>query len=140
VNTIDRQRAWLETTAREHWPPLAIMSAPITLAVAVWVSESWLFALVLSVPITAAAVGFALRPRRVWVVWLGSVVIQWIAMGAFGRYGDPEPEETTASLMLEALIWMALGVALPLWLGRVSRGGVPEWLKDDDPMPGGKSP
>jgi hypothetical protein len=121
MSVADKPRSWLETTVREHWRPLAILAAPITLAVAVWVSESWLFALVLSVPVVAGAVGWTLRPRHVWVIWLGSVVIQWIAMGLFGRYGNAEPEETTASLMLEALIWMALGVALPLWLGRLVR-------------------
>jgi len=71
-------------------------------------------------PVAALVIGFRLRPRHVWLVWLGAVVIQWVAMGVFGKYIDPEGE-TVQSLILEAFAWMAMGVLLPVWLGRTVR-------------------
>jgi hypothetical protein len=116
-----RQRItlWLRELFLEHWLPLLVMVAPIVLAVGVWTSESWWFSLVVVVPIAAAIVGYVLRPRHVWLMWAGAVGTQWIAMGIFNRYATAGPDETAASLATEALIWMAIGVALPLWLGRI---------------------
>lgn len=71
-------------------------------------------------PVAAFVIGFVLRPRHVWLVWLGAVVIQWVGMGVLGKYVDPE-DETVFSLILEAFAWMAIGVLLPVWLGRTVR-------------------
>jgi hypothetical protein len=126
-----RTTAWLRELFREHWLPLLVMIAPIVLAVGVWTSESWWFALIIAVPVTAALVGYMLRPRHVWLMWAGAVVTQWIAMGIFDRYASAGPDETATSLVIEALIWMAIGVALPLWLGRIVGSAV------DGPVRGG---
>ena len=83
--------------------------------------EIGLFFVVL--PLAAFAIGFVLRPRHVWLIWLGAVVIQWIAMGVLGVYADPE-DETVPSLLIEAFPWMAMGVLLPVWLGRVVRNNI----------------
>jgi hypothetical protein len=79
----------------------------------------------LILPVVAIVVGAILQPRHVWLVWLGAVGIQWIAMGVLGKYTDPG-DETVLSLILEAFVWMALGVLLPVWLGRLAR----TWLDD----------
>jgi hypothetical protein len=132
-----RLTLWLRELFREHWLPLLIMVAPIVLAVGVWTSESWWFALIAVVPISAAIVGYVLRPRHVWLMWAGTVVVQWIAMGIFDRYANAGPDETAASLMAEALIWMALGVALPLWLGRLVSTHVARPLRGGNHTPRG---
>lgn len=110
-----RIKHWSANAAREHWRALAFLVLPI--GIAVWSTgiESALPLLV--VPIAAFAVGYLLRPRHLWLVWLGAVVIQWIAMGVLGKYANPEGE-TVGSLILEAFPWMAMGVLLPTFLGR----------------------
>ena len=117
--TSESPRSWLRTVVSEHWLPLLILIAPINVAVGVWTSQR-LFLFVLVVPIVAFAIGLTLRPRHVWAVWLGSVVIVWVSMGLWGRYNDPG-DESALSLILEAIIEMLIGVALPLWLGKVVR-------------------
>lgn len=119
-----RLAAWLKVPAREHWLSLLILTVPIFSAVWSTGQESTLLLLVL--PVVALAVGYLLRPRHVWLVWLGSVVIQWVAMGVFGKYGEPGSDETTMSLILEAFAWMALGVLFPVWFGRLVRAGIEE--------------
>jgi hypothetical protein len=84
----------------------------------------------LILPAVALVVGFVLRPRHVWLVWLGAVVIQWIAMGVLGKYVDPE-DETILSLILEAFGWMAIGVLLPTWLGRLVRAAIEDGRHPD---------
>jgi hypothetical protein len=111
--------SWLRTVASERWLPLLILVLPINIAVGVWVLDWPWFALVLVVPIVAAALGWIAQPRHIWEVWIGAIVILWITMGVWGRYNNPGPDETVTSLVLEAIIWMALGVALPLWGGRL---------------------
>jgi hypothetical protein len=113
-----RLKRWLKTAFEQHWRVLALLIVPIGLVV--WASEWEDLPFVLILPVAAFVVGFALRPRHVWVVWLGAVVIQWIAMGVFGKYSDPEGE-TVGSLILEAFAWMAMGVLVPMWLGRTLR-------------------
>lgn len=113
-----RLKQWLKTAFEEHRLALAALIVPIGLVV--WASEWEGLLFVLILPVSAFAVGFALRPRHVWVVWLGAVVIQWVAMGVLGNYNDPEGE-TVGSLILEAFAWMAMGVLVPVWLGRTIR-------------------
>jgi hypothetical protein len=119
MGAVEHWESWLRTAIREHWLPLLILIPAINVAVGVWPHQS-AFLFVLVVPVVAAIVGYVLRPRHVWLVWFGGVVIVWISMAAWGRFNDPE-DETVTSLMLEALIEVAVGVALPLWLGRLLR-------------------
>jgi hypothetical protein len=109
---------WFEVACRQHWLPLLLLVIPIGFVV--WSTELEIGVLLLALPVAAFVVGFALRPRHVWLVWLGAVVIQWIAMGVLGKYADPE-DESALSLVLEAFAWMAMGVLLPIWLGRTIR-------------------
>lgn len=116
--------AWVRTAARQHWLPLLILAVPIFWAV--WNSDADNALPMLPLPIAALAVGFFLRPRHVWLVWLGAVVIQWIAMLVLSKYGDPGPDETRMSITIEAVFWMAFGVLGPVWTGRFARGVVEE--------------
>lgn len=116
--------AWLKASAREHWLPLLIVAVPIFWVV--WNSDASNALPMLPLPIVALAVGYFLRPRHVWLVWLGAVVIQWVAMLVLGGYGDPGPNETRLSITIEAFGWMAFGVLLPVWLGRLGRIAVDE--------------
>jgi len=116
--TAHRLETWLRVAAREHWQPLLLLVAPI--AAVVWATRFEFALPLLILPGAAFTIGFVLRPRHVWIVWLGSVVIQWIAMGVLGKYADPE-DETVQSLIVEAFAWMAMGVLLPAWLGRTTR-------------------
>jgi hypothetical protein len=102
----------------EHWLPLLLLVAPIGFVV--WSTELESTPLLFVLPVAALLIGFWLSPRHVWLIWLGAVVIQWAAMGVFGKYIDPE-DETVQSLILEAFAWMAAGVLLPVWLGRTIR-------------------
>ena len=109
---------WLKTASQQHWLPLLLLVVPIGLVV--WGTELEFALFLLILPAAALAVGFVLRPRHGWFVWLGAVVIQWVAMGVLGKYADPE-DETVLSLILEAFAWMAIGVLFPVWLGRTIR-------------------
>lgn len=113
---------WIRQAAREHWLPLLILVAPIN-----WViyqaDKADNIGPMLPLPAVAFVVGLALRPRHVWLVWLGAVLIQWVTMAAWGAYATaamPGAEETPLSLTIEAFFWMAGGVLLPVWLGRLA--------------------
>ena len=112
---VNRCAAWFKGALGEHWLPLLLLMLPI--GVVVWGTELESTPFLLILPLAAFAIGLAFRPRHVWFVWLGAVVIQWIAMGVLGKYADPE-DETVMSLILEAFPWMAIGVFVPMWLGR----------------------
>ena len=109
---------WLKTAFEQHWRALVLLIPPIGLVV--WASEWEGLLFVLILPASAFAFRFVLRPRHVWFIWLCAVVIQWLAMAALGKYADPEGE-TPFSLTVEAFAWMAMGVLLPVWLGRTVR-------------------
>lgn len=113
-----RLRTWLKATIREQWQPLLLLVVPV--AAVVWATRFEFALPLLILPCAAFAVGFVLRPRHVWVVWLGAVVIQWIAMGVLGKYAHPEGE-TVPSLIVGAFPWMAMGVLIPIWPGRTAR-------------------
>lgn len=121
MSTSQRTITWLKTAAQQHWLPLLVLVVPIGFVV--WSTEVESTLLLMVLPVTAFVVGYKVKPRHVWIVWLGAVVIQWIAMGVFGKYTDPE-DETVLSLILEAFSWMAMGVLLPVWLGRTTRNVV----------------
>jgi hypothetical protein len=124
MSVADRQTPRFRNIIFDHWFTLAILIIPINIAVGVWVLDWPWFAFVLVVPFTAAVLGWVLRPRHIWFVWIGAILILWISMGIWGRYNDPGPDETVMSLIFEGVIWMALGVALPLWAGRTARAGI----------------
>ena len=114
----NRLRRWARTAWQQHWLPLLLLVAPIGLVV--WSTGLESTPLLFVLPVAAFVIGFLLRPRHVWLIWLGAVVIQWAAMCVFGKYADPE-DETVLSLIIEAFAWMAMGVLLPVWLGRTMR-------------------
>ena len=118
MNAFPSRKGWIKTAFREHWLPLVLLVVPIVLVV--WGTELESTPFLFILPVAAFVIGFVLRPRHVWLVWLGAVVIQWVAMGVLGKYVDPE-DETVLSLILEAFAWMAIGVLLPVWLGRTVR-------------------
>lgn len=109
---------WLKTAFEQHRFALALLIVPIGFVV--WATELEHAPFLVVLPVAAFVVGFVIRPRHVWFVWLGAVVIQWIAMGVLGKYADPE-DETVLSLIVEAFPWMAIGVFVPVWLGRTVR-------------------
>ena len=77
ANLLRRLVAWLVVAAREHWLALLILAVPINWVV--YQSDASNAVPMLPLPIVAFAVGFFLRPRHVWLLWLGSVVLEWIA-------------------------------------------------------------
>ena len=71
--------------------------------------------------------GYKYKPRKIWVTWLVSVVLLWLTYGisaALSIIPFQEGGETWWSFMLEAFIFMAGLVALPMWVARwfASRG------------------
>lgn len=88
----------------------------------------WLGAVVTSqiilsfVPV-AFAVGFLLRLRLLWPLWLWTLGVIWI-VNAVVAIADPESMresgETYVSFFFESLVVMAVLVLLPLWLGRLA--------------------
>lgn len=110
---------WLKQAAREHWLPLLVLFVPINWVV--YQSDADNVLPLLPLPIVAFVVGLVLRPRHVWLVWIGSVVMVWLVIGYMGKYNDPGPNETVASIMIESIIWMLLAVLVPAWFGRLIR-------------------
>jgi hypothetical protein len=119
-------------TERMQWKrdlalPLAVIAIPMVLSVVSW--GEWLM---LAFP-AAAAVGYLLQPARLWVVWLGAVVLMWFVYGGAVLVGleeqpatDPSQGETWWTFALESFIWMAILTLLPMWIGRLlgRRAGV----------------
>lgn len=122
-----RLAAWSTAAASEHWLPLLILVAPINWVV--WQSDADSVYPFLVLPAVAFVVGMVRRPRHVWLVWLGSVMLEWIVVGLWGKYDDPGSGETIGSIMLEAFGWMAMGVLLPVWYGRFTRAVLDEWRR-----------
>lgn len=113
----------LDTTnwQREIALPLLILIVPMIASV-IGPGEM----LTLTFPV-ALAVGFLLRPRQLWPIWLGSVVLLWVVYGLAvlfdlipGSGEDVEAGETWWSFALEAFVFMAMLVLLPLWIGRLA--------------------
>jgi len=77
--------------------------------------------LLLLVPV-ALVVGYLLRPRTIWPLWLWTVAVIWI-VNVFVAIADSrswsDSGETVASFVFESLVLMAVLVLLPLWLGRL---------------------
>ncbi len=109
---VDRIVGWV----RENAYALVALTAPWVLA---FVSGEWLL---LFVPV-ALAVGYLLRPRLLWPLWLWTLAVIW-AVNIVVAIVDPESwsdsGETVVSFLFESLILMAVLVLLPLWLGRLA--------------------
>jgi hypothetical protein len=73
------------------------------------------------IAVVALAVGLFLRPAHLWVVWIQSIIIWWIAGGVYSLVGDSSGngDETVLSFMIEAIPFTAMLILLPLFLGRV---------------------
>lgn len=130
MNALPRLSAWATRAARDHRLPLLLLVAPVFWVV--YRSDADNAGPLLVLPAAAFAVGALLRPRHVWLLWLGCVLLEWLAITVFGQWNDPGPGETAGSIALEAFGWMAIGVLLPAWLGRVFRTvGIDEWRHPD---------
>ncbi len=118
---------------RENWQrelgiPLAALAVLMVLSVVSY--GEWLL---LAFPV-ATAVGYLLQPARLWVVWLGSVVLMWVVYGSAVLVGledkpatDPAQGETWWTFALESFVFMAVLVLVPMWIGRLThRLGHPE--------------
>lgn len=77
-------------------------------------------AILLFVPV-ALAVGYLLQPRQLWPLWLWTLAVIWV-VNAVAAVVDPESwsesGETAVSFFFESLVFLAVLVLLPLWLGR----------------------
>ncbi|HUZ03498.1 MAG TPA: hypothetical protein VMU89_24395 [Thermomicrobiaceae bacterium] len=130
MTVLRRLSAWLKVAAREHWLSLLILAVPINWVV--YQSDTAENILpMLPLPLVAFAIGLTLRPRHVWLLWLGSVVIEWLVVGYMGKYSEPGGGETVRSIVIEAFPWMALGVLVPVWLGRFLGSGLREGRHSD---------
>jgi hypothetical protein len=71
--------------------------------------------------IVAFGVGLILRPKHLWIIWIEAVVLTWLAGGAYTLWGEDsgDGDETVFTFMFEAIIFMALLVLLPMFLGRL---------------------
>ncbi len=131
MSASQRVRTWVETAVQEHWLIVALLAVPIVLA-------TWMSAIVWLVPLAAFVVGAALQPRHVWVVWLGSVVVLWISLGVWEVFNESTADdgETIVSVFFESFIFMAGGVLLPTWIGRLFH-----WFGEpEDHRPPGNTP
>jgi hypothetical protein len=70
------------------------------------------------------AIGWVLHPVRLWPIWLGTILVLWVINGASALL-DAFPEETAGgeetiwSFAIESVLFMAVLVLLPLWIGRI---------------------
>ena len=111
---------------REYGLPLLLLTIP-TIGI-FWLDE--LGALILF--LVALSIGLVLRPAHLWIVWLGTIVLWWLAGGAYSVLDNPspvdqEPEETPLSFMFETIPFTALLVLLPMFLGRLVGRLQPEY-------------
>lgn len=129
------------TTTGSEWfrglvLPLALLVVPMVLSVVS--AGEWLNA---AFPV-AFAIGALLRPKRLWPLWMGSVVLMWAVYG-YGTYvlhlmpapGEAGAGETVWTFAVESVLFMAGLVLLPLWLGRRWRSG--DGSAAGRPAPGG---
>jgi hypothetical protein len=81
----------------------------------------------LVLPVVAFAIGFVLRPRHVWIIWLVSSLIFEILLAAayIADYQPPKATDTgpmtLAGFLLDTVLYALLNAALtlaPLWFGR----------------------
>ncbi len=69
--------------------------------------------------------GYKKRPQKIWPLWLISVVLLWVTYGlaaAIQLIPFEEGGETWWSFGFEAFIFMAMFVAVPMFIGRWLNG------------------
>ncbi len=96
--------------------PLMVFAVPLAVSL-VWTGD-----LMIAIAPAMLLAGFLFAPRHIWLVWLGSVVMLWAVNGVAALMGEFESEagngETIWSFAFESLIFTAVLVLVPLWLGR----------------------
>lgn len=99
--------------------PLAVIAVPMVASV---IGPGEL--LTVTFPVSIAA-GYLFRPRLLWMVWLGSVVMLWAVYGGANLLNiiepladDPAEGETWWTFALESFVFMAGLVWLPVSIGR----------------------
>lgn len=83
--------------------------------------QLWIGELLNLLTLVSLYLGWKFAPRAIWQSWLTSVVLLWTVMGIASLLGIvpfEEGGETWWSFALEAFVFMALLVALPMWIGR----------------------
>jgi len=71
-------------------------------------------------------VGFMYRPTKIWFLWIASTVLLNVVYGTAvllnlieGPSSDPSQGETVWTFLAESPIWMAMLVAIPMFIGRL---------------------
>jgi hypothetical protein len=83
--------------------------------------QLWIGELLNLLTLVSLYLGWKYAPRIIWQSWLTSVVLLWAVMGSatlLGIVPFEEGGETWWSFALEAFIFMAMLVAIPMWIGR----------------------
>ena len=70
--------------------------------------------------------GFIYRPAKIWFLWIASTVLLNVVYGSAvllkvipGPETDPSQGETVWTFLGESPIWMAMLVAIPMFVGRL---------------------
>ena len=115
---------WLADVPHTDWLhdvlyPVRFFAVPLAVSL-VWPGD-----LILLIAPVMLLAGYLFTPRHLWMVWLGSLAILWgiqgvaALMGAFAS--DAENGETVWSVAAESLLFTAVLVLVPLWVGRTLR-------------------
>ena len=93
----------------------------IPMLVSLWFGEFLTIAFPLS-----TLVGFIYRPTKIWFLWIASTVLLNVVYGTAvllklieAPSTDPSQGETVWTFLGESPIWMAMLVAIPLFVGRL---------------------
>lgn len=105
-------------------PLLILMPLAVTFAIGGWV--------LLIYSAAALLVGLAFKPRHVWIPWLGAILLLWTAGAVMLLSGnwpwqDPTHGETFSSYAIETVLFTAVLVLLPLFVGKILRGVSELW-------------
>lgn len=85
------------------------------------IAQLWIGELLNLLALVSIYLGWKFAPRAIWQSWLTSVVLIWAVMGIASLLGVvpfEEGGETWWSFALEAFVFMAFLVAIPMWIGR----------------------
>jgi hypothetical protein len=79
----------------------------------------------LLLPLSALLFGIVRRPRHLWGSWIASILLLWLAVGWWSLFREPvetdsENQETIVSFFFESILFTAVLVLFPLWLGRLA--------------------
>ena len=85
------------------------------------IAQLWIGELLNLLAFVSIYLGWKFAPRAIWQSWLSSVVLIWAVMGIatlINLIPFEDGGETWWSFALEAFIFMAILVAIPMWIGR----------------------